>query len=112
MVSLQKAVGVAREGYRKHVQNASVGRRKSSDGSFALTHVDEVIDELLTKDYTCNIALPRTMKRWTLKSLLGLEILPRESASGEDVEEHDQDRRQHVDENIMSLERNAAKKRM
>lgn len=30
---------------------------------FALTHVDEVIDELLTKDYSCDIALPRIKKR-------------------------------------------------
>lgn len=30
---------------------------------FSLTHVDEVIDELLTKDYSCDIALPRIKKR-------------------------------------------------
>lgn len=31
---------------------------------FALTHVDEVIDELLTKDYSCDIAMPRVKKRY------------------------------------------------
>lgn len=31
---------------------------------FALTHVDEVIDELLTKDYSCDIAMPRIKKRY------------------------------------------------
>jgi hypothetical protein len=31
---------------------------------FSLTHVDEVIDELLTKDYSCDIALPRIKKRY------------------------------------------------
>ena len=31
---------------------------------FSLTHVDEVIDELLTKDYSCDIALPRVKKRY------------------------------------------------
>lgn len=31
---------------------------------FSLTHVDEVIDELLTKDYSCDIALPRIKKRF------------------------------------------------
>jgi len=30
---------------------------------FCLTHVNEVIDELLTKDYSCGIALPRVQKR-------------------------------------------------
>lgn len=31
---------------------------------FALTHVDEFIDELLTRDYSCDIALPRIKKRF------------------------------------------------
>lgn len=30
---------------------------------FSLTHVDEVIDDLLTKDYSCDVALPRVQKR-------------------------------------------------
>lgn len=34
-----------------------------SVAEFALTHVDEVIDELLTRDYSCDIALPRIKKR-------------------------------------------------
>lgn len=33
---------------------------------FSLTHVDEVIDELLTTDYSCDIALPRVKKRYHL----------------------------------------------
>lgn len=36
------------------------------DAEFTLTHVDEVIDELLTQDYSCDIALPRIKKRWVL----------------------------------------------
>ncbi|GKE13571.1 pre-mRNA-splicing factor 38 [Tanacetum coccineum] len=40
-------------------------RRKMADGQYSLTHVDEVIDELLTKDYSCDIALPRIKKRKT-----------------------------------------------
>jgi len=31
---------------------------------FSLTHVDEVIDELLTTDYSCDIAMPRIKKRY------------------------------------------------
>lgn len=34
-------------------------RRKLADGSFALTHVDEVIEELLTSDYWCDICLAK-----------------------------------------------------
>ncbi|PSS03050.1 Pre-mRNA-splicing factor like [Actinidia chinensis var. chinensis] len=41
-------------------------RRQLPDGNFSLTHVDEIIDELLTKDYSCDIALPRIKKRWTV----------------------------------------------
>ncbi|KAF8392640.1 hypothetical protein HHK36_022989 [Tetracentron sinense] len=45
-------------------------RQKLADGRFSLTHVDEVIDELLTKDYACDIALPRIKKRWGLVDLI------------------------------------------
>lgn len=30
---------------------------------FGLSHVDEFIDELLTTDYACDVALPRVPKR-------------------------------------------------
>ncbi|VVB02974.1 unnamed protein product [Arabis nemorensis] len=55
-------------------------RQKLSDGRFSLTHVDEVIEELLTKDYSCDIAMPRLKKRWTLEQNDLLE--PRKSLSG------------------------------
>nr|GMD24375.1 pre-mRNA-splicing factor 38 [Ipomoea batatas] len=41
-------------------------RLKSSEGKFTLTHVDEYIDELLTSDYSCDIALPRIKKRYAM----------------------------------------------
>ncbi|KAJ9681819.1 hypothetical protein PVL29_017949 [Vitis rotundifolia] len=63
-------------------------RRKLSDGNYSLTHVDEVIDELLTKDYSCDIAMPRIKKRWTLESLGTLE--PRRSALEDDFEEEEE----------------------
>ncbi|KAE9446630.1 hypothetical protein C3L33_21472, partial [Rhododendron williamsianum] len=44
-------------------------RLKSPDGQFSLTHVDEVIDELLTKDYSCDIAMPRIKKRYCVDLL-------------------------------------------
>lgn len=62
-------------------------RRKLADGRFALTHVDELIDELLTKDYSCDIALPRIKKRYTLESNGALE--PRKSALEDDFEEEE-----------------------
>ncbi|MQL90777.1 hypothetical protein Taro_023372 [Colocasia esculenta] len=63
-------------------------RQKSTEGRFALTHVDEVIDELLTKDYSCDIALPRLQKRLTLESSGVLE--PRRSALEDDFEEEEE----------------------
>lgn len=63
-------------------------RQKLNDGKFTLTHVDEYIDELLTKDYSCDIALPRIKKRWTLEAIGTLE--PRRSALEDDFEEEEE----------------------
>lgn len=41
---------------------------------FALTHVDEYIDELLTTDYSCDIALPRIKKRFVRDFFLFVSI--------------------------------------
>lgn len=63
-------------------------RRKLPDGKFSLTHVDEVIDELLTTDYSCDIALPRLQKRWALEASGALEC--RKSALEDDFEDEDE----------------------
>ncbi|OMO55354.1 Pre-mRNA-splicing factor 38 [Corchorus capsularis] len=63
-------------------------RRRSPDGKYSLTHVDEVIDELLTTDYSCDIALPRIKKRWTLESLGALDA--RKSVLEDDFEEEEE----------------------
>ncbi|XP_071725551.1 pre-mRNA-splicing factor 38-like [Rutidosis leptorrhynchoides] len=63
-------------------------RWKLGDGQFALTHVDEVIDELLTKDYSCDIALPRIKKRLTIEAIGALE--PRKSALEDDFEDEEE----------------------
>ncbi|KAH0994418.1 hypothetical protein GBA52_018282 [Prunus armeniaca] len=60
-------------------------RRNLADRNYTLTHVDEVIDELLTKDYSCDIVMPRSKKRWTLEANGSLEL--RKSALEEDFEE-------------------------
>ncbi|XP_010517506.1 PREDICTED: pre-mRNA-splicing factor 38 [Camelina sativa] len=63
-------------------------RQKLPDGRFSLTHVDEVIEELLTKDYSCDIAMPRLKKRWTLEQNGLLE--PRKSVLEDDFEEEEE----------------------
>ncbi|CAI9089671.1 OLC1v1024289C1 [Oldenlandia corymbosa var. corymbosa] len=63
-------------------------RKRLTDGKFALTHVDEFIDELLTKDYSCDIVLPHVKKRWTLESLGSLE--PRRSVLEDDFDEEEE----------------------
>ncbi|KAJ0259441.1 Pre-mRNA-splicing factor 38 [Hirschfeldia incana] len=63
-------------------------RQKLSDGRFELTHVDEVVDELLTKDYSCDIAMPRLKKRCTLEKNGALE--PRKSVLEDDFEEEEE----------------------
>lgn len=38
-------------------------RMQNQDGGFAMSHVDEVIDQMLTQDYLFDIALPRLPHR-------------------------------------------------
>ncbi|CAN8317687.1 unnamed protein product [Cochlearia groenlandica] len=63
-------------------------RQQLSDGMFSLTHVDEVIEELLTTDYSCDIAMPRLNKRWTLEQKGSLEA--RKSVLEDDFEEEEE----------------------
>ncbi|XP_004302263.1 PREDICTED: pre-mRNA-splicing factor 38 [Fragaria vesca subsp. vesca] len=77
-------------------------RSKLADGRFSLTHVDELIDDLLTKDYSCDIAMPRIKKRWTLESLGLLE--PRKSALEEDFEEEEEEKEENDQLNGMDDE--------
>lgn len=80
-------------------------RRKLGDGQYALTHVDEVIDELLTKDYSCDIALPRIKKRLTIEAIGALE--PRKSALEDDFEEEEE---KDEDEQLMDTDVGAHEK--
>lgn len=41
-------------------------RLRHADGSFGLSHMDEVVDELLNKEYLFDIAMPRIPNRWGL----------------------------------------------
>lgn len=75
-------------------------RRKLADGSFALSHVDEFIDLLLTTDYACDVALPRVPKRWTLEATGQLE--PRRSALEDDFEEEEE--KEEEDQTLVGLD--------
>lgn len=58
-----------------------------SQAGFTLTYMDEFIDNLLTKDRVCDIALPRIPTRAQLEDLDELE--PRQSALGSEIESGD-----------------------
>ena len=42
-------------------------RERGLDGKFRITHVDEIVWDLLTKDTLCDVALPHLVKRTTLE---------------------------------------------
>lgn len=56
-------------------------------GGWRLSYVDEFIDDLLTKERVCDIALPRMPTRAQLEDLEELE--PRESFLGSEAEGDD-----------------------
>lgn len=43
-------------------------RLRKPDGSFKLTFIDDIIDQMLTRDYLFNIALPRLQERGVLET--------------------------------------------
>lgn len=58
-------------------------RYRAKDGKYVLTHVDEFVNNLLTKDMFCDVALPRVPHRQMLEAAGHLE--PRVSALEEDI---------------------------
>lgn len=60
-------------------------RLRTAEGVFVLSHVDEVVDDLLTKDYLFDIAMPRIPNRLTLEKSGQLEA--RVSVLDEDFDE-------------------------
>ncbi|CAO1637741.1 unnamed protein product [Sympodiomycopsis kandeliae] len=53
-------------------------RLRNNTGSYTLSHMDEFIDDLLTKERVCDIILPRMTKRAVLEDTL--ELIPRVSS--------------------------------
>ena len=63
-------------------------RRRSKDGSYIISRMDEFIDELLREDYVLDIALPHLPKRLALQAT-GQLAGPRRSALEEELEEEE-----------------------
>lgn len=64
-------------------------RRRTKEGGYALTYVDQFVDDLLTKDRVCGTSLWKLPQRAILEDLGQLEV--RESALGEELDGIDDD---------------------
>jgi len=64
-------------------------KRRTRDGEYALTYLDQFVDDLLTKDRACGTALWKLPARTLLEDLAKLE--ERVSPLGEELEELDRD---------------------
>lgn len=51
-------------------------RMQNQDGGYALSHVDEVIDQMLTQEYLFDIALPRLPHRFVHTALVQSNAFP------------------------------------
>ncbi len=64
-------------------------RRRTRDGTYALTYMDQFVDDLLTKDRVCGTSLRKLPQRTILEDLGVLEV--RESPLGEELDGLDDD---------------------
>ncbi|KAL2043850.1 hypothetical protein N7G274_003370 [Stereocaulon virgatum] len=64
-------------------------RRRTRDGGYSLTYMDQFVDDLLTKDRVCGTSLLRLPQRILLEDLGQLEV--RESPLGEELDDIDND---------------------
>ena len=64
-------------------------RRRTRDGGYALTYIDQFVDDLLTKDRVCGTSLRKLPQRTVLEDLGVLEV--RESPLGKELEGLDDD---------------------
>ena len=71
-------------------------RRRTKDGGYSLTYVDQFVDDLLTKDRVCGTSLWKLPQRAILEDLGQLEI--RESPLGAELDEIDDENSRHSDE--------------
>ncbi|MCJ1427383.1 hypothetical protein MMC29_005286 [Sticta canariensis] len=68
-------------------------RRRTKDGGYSLTFMDQFVDDLLTKDRVCGTSLRKLPHRSLLEDLGQLEM--RESPLGEELDEIDNDVSEH-----------------
>ncbi|KAL2050992.1 hypothetical protein ABVK25_008738 [Lepraria finkii] len=64
-------------------------RRRTRDGGYSLTYMDQFVDDLLTKDRVCGTSLWKLPQRTILEDLGQLET--RESPLGEELDDIDND---------------------
>ena len=64
-------------------------RRRTREGGYSLTHLDQFVDDLLTKSRVCGTSLMALPKRMVLEDLGQLDV--RESPLGDEVDEIDRD---------------------
>lgn len=64
-------------------------RRRTREGAYALTYMDQFVDDLLTKDRVCGTSLRKLPQRTVLEDLEVLEV--RISPLGEELDGIDED---------------------
>lgn len=69
-------------------------RRRTKDGGYSLTYIDQFVDDLLIKDRVCGTSLRKLPQRTLLEDLGQLEA--RESPLGEELEGIDDDEGEEV----------------
>ena len=77
-------------------------RRRTRDGGYALTYIDQFIDDLLVKERVCGTSLRKLPQRTVLEDLGVLEA--RESPLGEELEGLDDDE----EDDVVEVEVNGA----
>ena len=49
-------------------------RRRTAEGGLVVQNMDSIIEELLTRDFVCDVTLPRIPHRWTLEAAGALQL--------------------------------------
>lgn len=76
-------------------------RRRTKDGGYSLTYMDQFVDDLLTKNRVCGTSLRMLPQRSILEDLGQLEM--RESPLGEELDEIDDDGSDRSAESVRSM---------
>ena len=77
-------------------------RRRTREGGYALTYLDQFIDDLLTKTRVCGTSLMALPKRMILEDLGQLEV--RESPLGDELDEIDRDEDEEAEDEDDAVE--------